>query len=721
MKAKYFSLSPQILIIAYCIILITVILYGFSSYKSLTEERKQSVFRELKILTDLKAKRIQAWRNEIYGDAGVLMNNTGLISAYNEWLKNSENEELKSIVINWVLLYEKYFEYKNIILLDKDRNIRLSLNRSALLLDKVSLSNLNTSIINRNPSISNLFFSEIDSAIYLDVASPLYNGDELLGGIILRSDPNDFLYPEINNWPVNSRTTESVLFTVDGDKVVFLNNFRFKDNTALNYKLNINDENEHITAVKAAKGLRGLTEGIDYRGSRTLNDIRQIQGSPWILIDKIDIDEIYEPIKEHTLNHVLSLGFILIIFGVGFIWIWQNRKKSLQIQSLENEKRRFEISENYKRVVKFANVAMILSNTNLQIRDVNERALSLYGYSREEFLEMNVSDLFVTEVDKLPDRKKEEEEKLKEGIIYESIQKRKDNSTFYAEINLSLVEIDGRNYYHRMISDITQRKIAAEKLKKSKEHLQLINAEKDRFFSIIAHDLREPLGSFMNITKMMDESKTSMSDTEKDEYVRLMKESSENLYGLLENLLEWSTMKRGLISTDLKSFRLKDSISKNLEMIKDSSVRKNQELIISIADDLEVYTDERMINGIVRNLGINAVKFTPRRGTITIDAKKADSNKVLLSISDSGIGMSKELIAKLFDSSFNTKRFGTDGEPSSGLGLIICKEFTELIGGEIYVESEIGKGSSFKILLQGKKSDAQPKDVEDKMKELNTI
>ncbi len=702
MKTKLFSLSPRILIIAYILIAITVILYGFLSYSSNVKERNQQVFRELSILSDSKVKRIQSWRIERYGDAGVMMDNTELISAYKDWLRNPEKEDLKDVVIKLVLTYEKYFNYKNIILIDKNRDVRLSLNSSTLSLDSVSLSNLNISISNKNPSISNLFLARSDSSIYLDVASPFYSGDELIGGVILRIDPDDFLYPEINNWPVISRTTESVLFTVADDKVVFLNNFRFKEKTALNYKLSINSENEHITAVKAAKGLRGLSEGIDYKGSRTLNDIRQIEGSPWILINKIDVDEVYTPIKESALNQVFFSGFILFIFGAGLFWVWNNRKKTLQIQKLEEEKRLLGVAKNYEKVMKYANVAMVLSDNDLIIRDVNERALTLYGFSKNEIIGMKINNFVVSDAEQIPDGNKEEEEKLKEGIIYESLQKRKDNTTFYADINLSIVEINGRNYYHRIISDISQRKLAAEKLRQSKEHLQELNQEKDKFFSIIAHDLREPLGSFMNVTKMMDESKSSMSEEEIDEFVKLMKESSANLYGLLENLLEWSIMKRGLIEIKPELINLKDCLNKNLEILKKSADRKNLNFSANIPDEIEVFADERMVNGILRNLGTNAVKFTAKGGKINVSAEYTDDNEVLISICDSGIGIPDNMIKNLFDISVNTKRSGTEGEPSSGLGLILCKEFTEKLNGRLIIESEIGKGSTFKIFLPGK-------------------
>lgn len=702
MKTKLFSLSPRILIGSYIIIVIIVIIYGFLSYKSNVEERYQQVIRELSILSDSKVKRIQSWRNERYGDAGVMMGNSSLISAYNDWLKNPGNDVLKNAVVQMILSYEKYFNYKNIILFDKNRTVRLSLDSTNSSLDSTLISNINISISDKNPSISNLFIADNDSSIYLDVSAPFFIDDELIGGVILRIDPDDFLLPEVNNWPVISRTTESLLLSVVENTVVFLNNFRFKDKTALKYKIKINEENEYITSVKAAKGLRGLSEGVDYKNSRTINDIRQIEGSPWILINKIDVDEIYTPIVERTWNQILFSSFILFIFGAGLFWVWHNRKKTLQIQKLEEEKRILEIAKNYEKVMKYANVAMILSDSDLIIRDVNERALSLYGFTKSEIIGMRINDFVVSDAEQIPDGNKEEEEKLKEGIIYESLQKRKDNSTFYADINLSIVEINGRNYYHRIISDITQRKLAAEKLRQSKENLQESNLEKDKFFSIIAHDLREPLGSFMNVTKMMDESKSSMSEEEIDEFVKLMKESSANLYGLLENLLEWSTMKRGLIAVEPKLINLKECLSKNLEILKESAVRKNLNFSCSIPEELEVFADERMLNGIIRNLGTNAVKFTPKEGNIIVKAEQTENSKVLISISDSGIGIPEKMIDNLFNSSVNTKRTGTEGEPSSGLGLILCKEFTEKLGGELIIDSEVDKGSTFKIILPGK-------------------
>ena len=702
MKTKLFSLSPRILIGSYIIIVIIVIIYGFLSYKSNVEERYQQVIRELSILSDSKVKRIQSWRNERYGDAGVMMGNSSLISAYNDWLKNPGNDVLKNAVVKMLLSYEKYFNYENIILFDKNRSVRLSLDSTNSSLDSTLISNINISISDKNPSISNLFIADNDSSIYLDVSAPFFIDDELIGGVILRIDPDDFLFPEVNNWPVISRTTESLLLSVVENTVVFLNNFRFKDKTALKYKIKINEENEYITSVKAAKGLRGLSEGIDYKNSRTINDIRQIEGSPWILINKIDVDEIYTPIVERTWNQILFSSFILFIFGAGLFWVWHNRKKTLQIQKLEEEKRILEIAKNYEKVMKYANVAMILSDSDLIIRDVNERALSLYGFTKSEIIGMRINDFVVSDAEQIPDGNKEEEEKLKEGIIYESLQKRKDNSIFYADINLSIVEINGRNYYHRIISDITQRKLAAEKLRQSKENLQESNLEKDKFFSIIAHDLREPLGSFMNVTKMMDESKSSMSEEEIDEFVKLMKESSANLYGLLENLLEWSTMKRGLIAVEPKLINLKECLSKNLEILKESAVRKNLNFSCSIPEELEVFADERMLNGIIRNLGTNSVKFTPKGGNIIVKAEQTENNKVLISISDSGIGIPEKMIDNLFNSSVNTKRTGTEGEPSSGLGLILCKEFTEKLGGELIIDSEVDKGSTFKIILPGK-------------------
>jgi len=243
----------------------------------------------------------------------------------------------------------------------------------------------------------------------------------------------------------------------------------------------------------------------------------------------------------------------------------------------------------------------------------------------------------------------------------------------------------GRIWYFLEITD----------LKKANEELKKLNAEKDKFFSIIAHDLRGPMGNFLGYTELMVEDLASLSTKEIEDFALMMRNSAVKLFGLLENLLEWSKMKQGMIPFDPISFPLVFKIKKMIEPLADLVKKKNLEISFSIPVNLEVFGDIHMIETVIRNLVSNAIKFTHPGGKINISANKLGENFMEIHIKDTGIGMNPELASRIFLFDKQARRQGTEGESSTGLGLVICKDFIERHGGEISVDSEEGKGSDF--------------------------
>jgi signal transduction histidine kinase len=178
-----------------------------------------------------------------------------------------------------------------------------------------------------------------------------------------------------------------------------------------------------------------------------------------------------------------------------------------------------------------------------------------------------------------------------------------------------------------------------------------------------------------------------------------MRKSATNVYSLLENLLEWSMMQRGLTSINPMPVRLTQAIKKNMELFSDSAQKKEIGIIFDIRQNLMVNADVHMFETVVRNLVSNAVKFTPKGGKINISAREAENGFVEISIRDTGIGMDQELIGRLFRLNEQANRKGTEGEPSVGLGLLICKDFIGMHGGKLWVESREGEGSTFHFTL----------------------
>jgi PAS domain S-box-containing protein len=243
------------------------------------------------------------------------------------------------------------------------------------------------------------------------------------------------------------------------------------------------------------------------------------------------------------------------------------------------------------------------------------------------------------------------------------------------------------------------RKKAEEEIRIKNEQLQSSNAEKDKFFSIIAHDLRGPLSAFVETTRIITEDIQSMTLDDIRSISMSMEKDAANVYALLENLLEWSRLQRGMMDFSPKKIKLNDIISAGVSVVAGSVKTKDIKLDVKIPDNIVVIADKDMIETIVRNLVSNAVKFTPAGGRITIYAVVNPGNVAEIRITDTGIGMSPELKDKLFRMNEKTSRPGTAGELSSGLGLLLCKEFVEKHKGRIWVESKEGQGSTFFFTL----------------------
>ncbi|MDA3928262.1 MAG: DUF3365 domain-containing protein [Prolixibacteraceae bacterium] len=232
-------------------------------------------------------------------------------------------------------------------------------------------------------------------------------------------------------------------------------------------------------------------------------------------------------------------------------------------------------------------------------------------------------------------------------------------------------------------------------LKTSNEALSKTNAEKDKFFSIIAHDLRSPFASLVGLSEVIADEHSHLTIDEYIKYSRAINKTAISTYDLLENLLEWSRLHRGLIPFEPTTINLYNLLGKIEDSTQEMANKKGIDLIVYIPRDLTIYADTKMLQSIVRNLVSNALKFTTKNGKVELTAQVNEEHQILFKIKDTGIGMSAKILENLFKTDQNVSRLGTNNEPSSGLGLLICKEFVEKHGGKIWVESEIGKGSTF--------------------------
>lgn len=236
------------------------------------------------------------------------------------------------------------------------------------------------------------------------------------------------------------------------------------------------------------------------------------------------------------------------------------------------------------------------------------------------------------------------------------------------------------------------------KLEESEEKLRELNANKDRFFSIIAHDLRSPFTTLIGYTEIIKEDFDNISREELKESIDTIHNTSKRIYNLLENLLSWARMQTGRMPFQPLKLDVSIICADVISLFEENAKAKNIDLSFMSQQNLYVYADKNMFDAVIRNLVSNALKFTPDGKTVVVTANTV-GNFVEISVSDTGLGMKPDIVSKLFKLDQHVTTLGTTGEKGSGLGLILCKELVEKNGGKIGVESELNIGSRFFFTL----------------------
>jgi len=230
------------------------------------------------------------------------------------------------------------------------------------------------------------------------------------------------------------------------------------------------------------------------------------------------------------------------------------------------------------------------------------------------------------------------------------------------------------------------------------EQLRELNASKDKFISMISHDLQSPFSSLRGLIQFTAENLDGYNKSELENIMDLLGNSTNNLYALIENLLTWSRIQRGVLEHCPQRMDVREIVAQNINLLTQSAGDKQITLRNLIEEKTSVYADFNMVNAVLRNIISNAIKFTKPGGRVEVSAKR-DGIYAEISVTDTGIGIAKEHVSKLFRIDARYKRLGTMRERGTGLGLILCKEFIERHGGRIWIESEVAQGSTVKFTL----------------------
>jgi len=362
-----------------------------------------------------------------------------------------------------------------------------------------------------------------------------------------------------------------------------------------------------------------------------------------------------------------------------------------QRKQIEEELR--ENTEMLQTIIDNIPVMIIYFDENGKIKIANQELVSVLGWTFTEWETENIFAKCYPEPEVL---KEVLDFMISEEVGWKDFKTHTKNGTIIDTVWMNIKLPNGISM--GIGQDITIRKRAEEKLIENDNFLQKLNADKDRFISILSHDLKSPFNSILGFSEVLTEDIRKLNTDEIEDIARNINKSARNTLYLLEDLLAWAMTQQGKIIFKPQKLSLADICKNILEILNPKAVAKNITINYYVADSIKVFADIDMIKTILRNLVSNALKFTNNGGTINVSSEE-NSENVTISISDNGVGIKPENITKLFNISEVITTKGTAEETGTGLGLLLCKEFVEKHGGKIWVESEVGKGSEFKFTL----------------------
>jgi PAS domain S-box-containing protein len=349
----------------------------------------------------------------------------------------------------------------------------------------------------------------------------------------------------------------------------------------------------------------------------------------------------------------------------------------------------------FEQLFKNAPIGIIMLDKNERVLDINPEFTKIFKFNIEDVHGQDLN-IFLVPKDLVDESHNLSNQTIiGEIVAKETVRRRKDGSLLAVSVYGVPIDVDNERIgIYGMYIDITERHKAALQLETYSNKLKELNVTKDKFFSIIAHDLKSPFNSITGFSELLLDNYSNMEIDEIKTSLKFIQSSSKHAYALLENLLVWARSQTQSIEFKPIVFNLKDGIYDTVAMAESIAAKKQIKLISDIAGNISIFADINMINTVIRNLLSNAIKFTPAEGKIEICVSQ-NSESWLFSIRDNGVGIDPKNIDKLFkiESKFST--FGTENETGTGLGLILCREFVEKHGGKIWIESTLEKGTEF--------------------------
>ncbi len=689
---------------------------GNLSYQQYSARYLDNVNQQLNSIAKLKVDSISAWRRERTADVQSLAQNPTFLSLVDQYIHGGHDPAIADEIEEWFITVGKAYDYNHIYLADSQGNMLFSTPNEDHSVPEHVLSYIKVDFIQKSVSWVD-FHRHENGEILLAIVSPIFsatNSQIPLGLLVFELSPDKWLYPYMQTWPIPSETAETLLVRKEGNGVLFLTPLRFNPKAALNQWISF--ENSEVLGVKGGLGIRGVVEGLDYRGQEVIGSIQQVPDSPWILVARMDKAEVDAPLKTRLWQTILFFGFLVIGSGTGLALIWRNnRMRFYHSQLLSAEKIREE-EEKFR-------TAFQTSPDALTITRMKDGLILLYNDALKEILGFTDEDLHNKSSyqlriwDDFEDRDRLITLLRENGSVknFPAKFRRKDGTLIDGLMSATVIEIGGEACILNTTRDVTELKRIEDKLREYSEHLEeLVEARtrdlkkaqehtlrQERLAAIgqlagsIAHELRNPLGVISNAVTYLSMIQAN-ADPKVTEYLKIIKNETNSSEKIITDLLDFTHLQ----VAERKPIPVADLINNSVRRFPPPSHIEVQE---KIDENLPtVYVNGLQLEQVLGNLLTNAYQAMPDGGKVELTAQLKEANdqqtkSVRICVIDNGEGIKPENLNLIFEPLFTTKSKGI------GLGLPLCKKFIEANKGEISVTSKVNIGTTFTIILPTEK------------------
>jgi len=715
---------------------ILMMILGRLFYQNQKNYMNAAARQQLTAIADLKVREIDHWRNERLGDANLIYFNDVFASDVDEYFNHSSSAVARKNIMSLLAAIQDSYPYKNILLLDKNKNVKLALRDYDADFGEIHSAVIDETVKKKEIILSDFYDDKKTGDVHLTMAIPVMipksNKRLPVATVMIIIDPNISLYAAIKSWPVPSSSGETLLVRREGDDVVYLNQLRYSDNAPMSVKRSIHESS--LPAAKAVLGGKGIVEGVDYRKKNVLADIKPIPDSSWYLVAKIDKEEIYAAVVERFWITLFFTVAIIFILGAMIAYALRHRQATLYRKQFELEDRRASL---YARSLIEASLdPLITISTEGKIMDVNKSTELVTGLSRDNLIGSDFSDYFTE-----PERAREGyklvfmqgavrdyplairnvsgqvTEVLYNASVYkddvgavqgvfaaardvtELRRMQKELKAAHDELELRVKERTNelQKANEALESEIKERKEVEKLIEYRTRLLEVTNKELESFSYSVSHDLRAPLRAIDGYSRMILRDQADKLDKEAIRKFGLIRSSTQMMGKLIDDLLSFSRLGRleiSMSSLDMES--LINDVWKELQIIYPS-----RKLNIHMATMPSGWGDQTLIRQVYSNLLSNAIKYTQSRSEACIETGGyTDGDENIYYVKDNGVGFDMDYYDKLFG--VFQRLHSADDYEGTGVGLAIVQRIIHRHGGRVWAEAEVEKGAVFYFTLHGK-------------------